>query len=144
MKSFVTPVNFHSLLTCSQCHRAIKKSSPRATCTTCGQTRHLACTYLPRERESIRDGSREWRCSGTVQSPSTSTMPSPNHPTPSEICESTMLQEVPIIHLKTQSYRENLTQSTHSWKGLRAQLAHLAYDRGSVVSSPHQSPRCGV
>ena len=86
MKSFATPVTYQSLLTftCSQCHRVIKKSSPRATCTTCGQYRNLACTYLPRrERKSIRDGCQEWRCCGTAQSPSKSTVPSRNHPIPS-------------------------------------------------------------
>ena len=101
MKSFVTPVTFQSLLTftCSECHRVIMKSSLRITCTTCGQSRHLACTNLSRrERECIRYGCREWRCCGTAQSPSTSTMPSQYHPTPSQLSESTMLQEVPIIH----------------------------------------------
>ena len=51
-------------------------------------------------RESIHDGCREWRCCGTAQSPSASTTPSRNHPTPSVIPESTMLQEAPIIHPK--------------------------------------------
>ena len=105
MKSFETLVTSLSRLTftCSECHRVIRKSRSRATCTTSGQSRHLACTYLPRrERESICDGCREWRCCVTAQSPSTSTMPSRNHSTPSEIFESTMLQEVTIIDLKTQ------------------------------------------
>ena len=56
-KVFVMAVTFQSLLTftCSECRRVIKKSCPRATC--CGQSRHLAFTYLPRrERESICDG----------------------------------------------------------------------------------------
>ena len=105
MKSFVTPVTFHSLLTftCSMCHRVIKKSSPRSTCTTCGQFRHLVCANQPRrERECIRDDCREWRCCGIAQCLSTSTMPSRSHPTPSEVYDSTMLQEVPIIHPKIQ------------------------------------------
>ena len=62
MKSFVTPATFQSLLTftCSECHRVNKKSSPRATCITSDQSRHLACTYLPRRgRERIRDGYQE-------------------------------------------------------------------------------------
>ena len=98
-KSFVTPISIPNLLTCTcyECHRVIKKSSPSATSPTCTQSRHLACTYLPRqERESIRDGCREWRCCGTAQSPSPSTMPAP-----CQISESTMSHEVPIIHLKT-------------------------------------------
>ena len=79
------------------------KSCPRATCTTCGHIQNMACTCLSsRERESIRDGCREWRCCDTDQSPSTSTMPSRSHPTPSQISERTMLQEVLIIHQKTQ------------------------------------------
>ena len=91
MESFVTPVTFQSLLTCtcSECHRVTKKSSPRAICITCGQSRQLACTYLPR-RKSDRDRCREWRCRDTAQSPSTNTMPSRTHPTPSQISESTM------------------------------------------------------
>ena len=105
MKSIGTPITFQSLLTltCSECHRVIKKSCPRKTCTTWGKSRHQTCTYLlRRERESIRDGCRELHCRGTDQSPSTSTMPSRSHPTPSQISESTMLQEVPIIHPKIQ------------------------------------------
>ena len=104
MKSFVTPVTFQSLLTfnCSECHRLIMKLSPRVTCTTCVKSQHLACNYLSRrERECICDGCQECRCCGTAQSPSTSTMPSINHPTPSKISESTMSQEMPITHLKT-------------------------------------------
>ena len=70
---------------------------------TCVQSRQLACTYLPRHRrESICDGCYEWRCCGTAQSPSTSTMPRRNHPTPSQTPEGTMLQEVPITHPKPQ------------------------------------------
>ena len=104
MKSFVTRVTFQSPLTftCSECHRVIRKSSPRATCTTCGQSRYLVGTYLPRqERESIRDGCREWRCCGIAQYPFASAIPSQDHPTPSQISESTILQEVQVIHLKT-------------------------------------------
>ena len=66
MKIFVAPVTFQSLLTitCSECHSVIRKSSPRETCATSGESRHLACTYLQRrERESICYGCREWRCS---------------------------------------------------------------------------------
>ena len=103
MKSFVTPVTFQSLFifTYSDFHGVIKNSSPRASCTTCDQSRHLACTYMPsHERKSICDGCRDWRCSGTAKSPSTSTMPSRNHPTTSQIPESTMFQEIPIIHQK--------------------------------------------
>ena len=75
----------------------------RSDTTRCGQSRHLASTYLSRrERESICDGSREWRCCGTIQSPSTITMPSQNHPTRRQTSESTMLQEVSIMHTKTQ------------------------------------------
>ena len=83
-KSFVTPVTFQSLFTItpSECHRVIKKLSQRATCTICGQSRHMTCTYLPRrEGECNCDGCRELRCCGTAQSPSTNTMPSRNHPT---------------------------------------------------------------
>ena len=95
-------VTFQSLLTCSGCHIVIRKSRSTATCTTCGQSRHLACTYLSRwERESICDGCREWRCCVTAQSLSTSTMPSRNHLTPSQSSESTMLHEVTIIHPET-------------------------------------------
>ena len=57
MKSFVTPITVLSLSTStwSECHRVIKKSSLRATCTSCGQSSYLVCTYLPRhERGSIQ------------------------------------------------------------------------------------------
>ena len=117
IKNFVTPVTFKSLLkfTCSKCHRVIKKSSPSATCTNCGQSRHLACNYLPRrERESIHDGCQEWRCCGTAQSPSTSTMPSQNHPTPSQISESTMSQEMPIYTwIHTQPIPQKKSEATN-------------------------------
>ena len=65
MKSFVIPVTILSLstYTCFECCRVIKKSILRAICTTCGQSCHLAWTYLPRrERESILYDCREWRC----------------------------------------------------------------------------------
>ena len=74
---------YSSLLTftCSEYNWMFKKSSPKAASTTCGQSQHLACTYLPRrEREGIHDGCQEWRCCGTAQSPSTSTRPSQNNP----------------------------------------------------------------
>ena len=61
-------------------------------------------------RESIRDGCREWRCSDTAKSPSMSTIPSRNLPTPIEISESTLSQEVQIIHLKTQEDGVNTQQ----------------------------------
>ena len=50
MKSFVTHVTLQSLLTftCSEYNRVIKKSSPKNTCTTCGQFHHQAYSYLPR------------------------------------------------------------------------------------------------
>ena len=46
IKSFATPVTFQSLLTftSSVSHRLIKKSGPRETSTTSGQSRQLACT----------------------------------------------------------------------------------------------------
>ena len=84
-----------------------------------------------RERESIRDGHQEWCYCGTAQSPSTSTIPrmvllwhgpiSINEhyakPTPSQISDSTMLQEVPIIHPRMElppdhSHRKNQKQPT--------------------------------
>ena len=88
--------------TCSEWYSEIRKSSPKETCTTRGQSRHLACIYLwRRERESISVGYREWCCWGTFQSPLSSTMPSRNHPSSRQMPNSTMLQELPIIHTKT-------------------------------------------
>ena len=105
MRSFVTPVTFVNLSTstCYECYRVIMTSMPRATCTTCGQSRHLTCNRLSRrERESIRDGCREWRCCGTAQSTSTSTTSCGHFYTTSRIPESTMLWEESVVHMRTQ------------------------------------------
>ena len=81
----------------------IKKSFPRAACTTSGKTRNLAYSYLSRrERKSIHYGCQIWSCCDTAQSPLTSTMSSRNHYAISDLPESSMLQEEPVVHPKTQ------------------------------------------
>ena len=112
MKSFVTTITILRLSTstCSECSRAIKKTRP-ATCTTCGQSRHLACTYLLTcERECIQDGCREWRWCGTEQSPSKNTIPCLHQYTTSKILENTMLKNEPVVHPKIQEVRGTTKQ----------------------------------
>ena len=83
-----------------------------------------------RERENICDGCRERSCWDTAQSPSTSTVPSRNHPTPSQISESTMLQDVPIIHPKTQVDRvaiRPILQNTYDYMYIK--YIYSIYDK---------------
>ena len=85
-------------------------------CCACWKSIHQSCSDMTRTMQKqwrqandyqctnceiiILDGCREWRCCGIAQSPLTSTMPSRNHPTSSQISESTMTQEVTITHSK--------------------------------------------
>ena len=140
MKSFVTTVTFQSLLTftCSECHRVIKKSSSRATSTTCGQSRHMIFTYLPR-REKVF----------VIAAENGNAVAQPNlhqrAPCQAETTPHLVIYPRAQCYKKCQLYarthkkmelppnrsrEKNLMQPADCWKGLNAHLAQPGSDRG--------------